>query len=248
MSIQNRISVTLSPRMRKALELAAGLEGSTTASYATQLLTQAIKDEIRDDPILLAKWIELEKQALANKSWDKVIPPVTIDPSDLLSPQTSQKGWFLSGDNADGYLVGKDKSIEYKGKASGYIRSKSNKVTGFGTIMQQTDVAEYIGKKLEYSATIKTHKIKNWAGLWVRLDDSNMKMLWFDNMQDRPITGTTDWKEYHITFDVPKESKMLNFGVLIVGPGSVWINNVRFNELKGKNKTPATNLDLSPDF
>jgi len=64
MSIQNRISITLSPRMRKALELAAGLEGSTTASYATQLLTQSIKDEIKDDPILLAKWIELEKEAL----------------------------------------------------------------------------------------------------------------------------------------------------------------------------------------
>ena len=72
--------------------------------------------------------------------------------------------------------------------------------------------------------------------MWVRLDDSNMKMLWFDNMQDRPITGTTDWKKFHITFDVPKKSQMLNFGVLIVDSGSAWINNVSLVELKAKRK------------
>ena len=248
MSIQNRISITLSPRMRKALELAAGLEGSTTASYATQLLTQSIKDEIKDDPILLAKWIELEKEGFTNNSWDKVVPPVTMDPYDLLYPQTSQKGWFLSGDNPDGYLVGKDKSVKHSGKVSGFIRSKREKVSGFGTIMQQTDVTGYLGRKLEYSATVKTDKVRGWAGLWVRLDDINTKMLWFDNMQDRPITGTTDWKKFHIAFDVPEKSQMLNFGVLIVGPGSVWINDVSLVKLAGKKKTAANDLDVSLDF
>jgi hypothetical protein len=248
MGIQSRISVTLSPRMRKALELAAGLEGSTTASFATQLLTQAIKDEIKDDPILSAKWIELEKQALTHKSWDKVITPVTIDPSDLLYSQIVQKGWFLSGDNPDGYLVGKDKSVNYKSKASGYIRSKRDKVTGFGTIMQQTDITEYLGRKLEYSAVVRTNKVSDWAGLWVRLDDSNIKMLWFDNMQNRPITGTTDWKEFHIAFDVPKKSQILNFGILIVGSGCVWINNASLIELKGKKKNSITDLDVYLDF
>jgi len=64
MAIQNRISVTLSPRMKKALELAAGLDGSTTATYASQLLSSAIKAELKDSPVLYDKWLQLEKEAM----------------------------------------------------------------------------------------------------------------------------------------------------------------------------------------
>lgn len=248
MSIQSRISVTLSPRMKKALELAAGLEGSTTASYATQLLSYAIKNEIRDDPILFQKWIELEKEALKNKSWDKVSPPTTINPEDMRDSTFIQRGWFLAGDNPDGYEVGKDRTITYTGKESGYIKSKRTNVRGFGTLMQQADISSYVGKKLKYSAVIKTDKIKNWAGLWVRLDDNDMRCLWFDNMQDRPIKGTADWKEFSITFKVPRQSSTLNFGVLLVGSGSVWINKVSVVELSKNIEKSATDLGLSLTF
>ena len=234
--------------MRKALELAAGLEGSTTATYATQLLTQSIKNEIKDDPILFEKWVELEKEALANESWDKVVLPVTINLEDLQDSQSNQKGWFLSGDNPDGYEVGKDKSVIFKDKASGFIRSKHERVAGFGTIMQQFDITSYLGKQLKYSAYVKTEKVKNWAGLWVRLDDNNMKYIWFDNMQDRPIKGTTNWKEFSITVNVPKQSSTINFGILLVGPGAVWINDVNFVELSGGKQKAISDLDLTLEF
>ena len=247
MSIQSRISVTLSPRMRKALELIAGLEGSSVAAYSTQLLTQAIKNEIKADPILSAQWIELEKRALNNQSWDKIDLPGTIDANDLYN-SPAPKGWFLSGNNPAGYLVDKDQSVKYKGRDSGCIRSKNDQVTGFGTVMQQINVADYIGRKLEFSAVIKTTQVKGWAGLWVRIDDSNTKMLWFDNMQDRPITGTTDWTKFQIAFDVPEQSDMLNFGVLLVGSGSLWINSVGLVELKAKNKPSAVDLGIALDF
>jgi len=234
--------------MRKALELAAGLEGSTTASYATQLLTIAIRDEVKDDPFLYEKWLELEKEAIENESWENVVPPVTINLEDLQASQALQQGWFLSGDNPNGYVVGNDQETIYKDAASGFIRSKQEKVTGFGTIMQQSNITSYHGKQLEYSAIIKTDKVKNWAGLWVRLDDADMQYLWFDNMQDRPIRGTIDWKKFHITFDVPNNSSFLNIGVLLVGPGKVWINNVNLDELNGNIKKSVDDLGLSLKF
>lgn len=248
MNTQNRISVTLSPRMKKALELAAGLEGTTTASHATQLLSLAIKSEIKDDPILFQKWIELEKEALKNESWDTVTAPTTINPEDLIDSKSVQKGWFLAGDNPEGYTIGNDKLATYKGVESGYIKSKSNTIKGFGTLMQQADTSAYIGKHLKYSAILKTDKVKNWAGLWVRLDDNKMKYVWFENMHDRPIKGTLDWKAFEITFKVPKEASTLNFGVLLVGPGSVWINKVSIVEISNKVEKPVTDLDLSLNF
>lgn len=231
--------------MRKALELAAGLDGSTTASYATQLLSSSIKKELKDSPILSEKMIQLDKQALKKESWDNIVSPMTI-PVD--EKQTTQQGWFLSGDNPDGYIYGKDKTVTYKDVSSGFIRSRRDRVSGFGTLMQQTDITDYVGKKLKLSAAIKTDKIKDWAGLWVRIDGEDTYDLWFDNMQDRPIKGTNNWKKFEISFDVPKEGTTLNFGVLLVGAGSIWINDVSIDELSGKKKEPVQDLSVSLDF
>lgn len=248
MSIQNRISVTLSPRMKKALELAAGLDGSTTATYASQLLSSAIKDDVKDNPVLYDKWLQLEKQAMKQESWNYVESPMIIPNEEKLLAQSTQKGWFISGDNPDGYNIGQDKVVRHNKVVSGFIRSKREDVKGFGTIMQQTDITKYVGKKLQLSAYIKNKDVKNWAGLWARLDDKDLEVLWFDNMQNRPIKATSDWKQYDINFEISKGSVTLSFGVLLVGSGNVWINDVNLVELEVNKKTPVEDLPITLDF
>jgi hypothetical protein len=78
------------------------------------------------------------------------------------------------------------------------------------------------------TANVKAQAVQNWAGLWMRVDGKNQQMLSFDNMQDRPIRGTLDWKQYAIVLDVPRESIGIFFGILLVGPGEVWLANVQF--------------------
>jgi len=51
-----------------------------------------------------------------------------------------------------------------------------------------------------------------------------MQPLGFDNMNNRPIKGTTDWKRYSIVLDVPEESGDLVYGILLDGTGQVWID------------------------
>jgi hypothetical protein len=234
--------------MKKALELAAGLDGSTTATYATQLLSTAIKADIKEDPILFKKWTEVEREAIKNESWDNIAIPLTIESEELQTPQTIQKGWFISGDNPDCYEVGTDKVVRYQKDPSGFIKSKRENLKGFGTLMQQTDVRAYIGRKLELTAVIKAKDVKQWAGLWARLDDENTKVLWFDNMQDRPIKGTANWKQVKITFEVPDESSVLSFGVLLVGTGKVWMSGFHLHELRNGKKKTIANLDVTLTF
>ena len=52
-------------------------------------------------------------------------------------------------------------------------------------------------------------------------------MLAFDNMQDRPIKGTTDWQNYAVVLDVPEGATGIFFGVLVNGSGSVWMSNLK---------------------
>lgn len=70
MNIQNRIYVTLSPRIRKALELCATLDGSTVASYAANLLSPVLFHEIEKSPALHDRWIEMEREALEKGTWE----------------------------------------------------------------------------------------------------------------------------------------------------------------------------------
>lgn len=249
MAIQNRISVTLSPRMRKALELAASLEGSTTATYASQLLSAAIKTELKESQVLYDKWQEIEKEAIEHESWDEVVLPMinSID-NNQLPEQPSLAGWFLSGVNPDGYLVGTDKKMLHNQKPSGFIRSKNEKAKGFGTLMQQTDITKYTGSKLLLSAYITSKDVKDWAGLWARIDNKDLEVLWFDNMESNPIKGTTEWKKYETQFEVPDDSSTLSFGVLIVGSGNVWINEVKLTNLTDEHHKEVNDLQVTLDF
>ena len=149
-------------------------------------------------------------------------------------------GWFPAGSNPSEYEMSIDNSIFQNGKSCAYIKSKSPKENEFGTLMQIISAENYLGKRLQISGYIKSKDIKGWSGMWMRIDGENGQQLGFDNMQDRAIKGTTDWKKYEIVLDIPSNSKSINYGLLLGGEGKVWFDNL---ELKEVDKTiQVTNL------
>jgi hypothetical protein len=49
----------------------------------------------------------------------------------------------------------------------------------------------------------------------------------FDNIRDRQVHGTTEWTEYDLVVDVPQTSTNIAFGVIIVGGGMIWIDELK---------------------
>jgi hypothetical protein len=47
-----------------------------------------------------------------------------------------------------------------------------------------------------------------------------------DYMQERPIEQGTDWARYDVVLDVPSNAVGVSFGVLLFGPGQVWLDDV----------------------
>jgi hypothetical protein len=133
-----------------------------------------------------------------------------------------------------------DKSVFQNGLSCAYIKSKSPKENEFGTLMQTISAENYLGKRLQLSCYIKSEDIKGWSGIWMRIDGENNQQLGFDNMQDRAIKGTTDWKKCDIVLDIPSNSKSINYGVLLGGEGKVWFDNFELKEVD-KN-VQVTNL------
>lgn len=81
----------------------------------------------------------------------------------------------------------------------------------------------YDGKTIRLKGFIKTENVSGgYAGLWMRIDPQ----IGFDNMHDRGITGTTDWKEYEITLALrPNKTDKIVIGGLLVGKGKMWLDD-----------------------
>lgn len=142
------------------------------------------------------------------------------------------KSWMKKGSRPDEYETGIDDSITYSGKRSAFIQSIVQQASGFGTLMQSFKADDYRGKRVRFAAAVKTTDVSSWAGLWMRVDGPRRnESLAFDNMEKRPIVGTTDWHMYEVVLDVPTEATSLSFGILVHGNGHAWLSGVRFEEV-----------------
>ena len=159
---------------------------------------------------------------------------------------TSQlpKNWFKSGNKPENYKIATDSITFQNGKKSVCIVSLDSTIEGFATVMQFCSAKNYLGTRIKMTGYIKAENVAGWAGMWLRIDSRTQgESLGFDNMQDRPIIGNSDWTKCEIVMDVPVESITLNFGALISGTGKIWFDNVSFEILD--NASPKVSEELN---
>ena len=163
-----------------------------------------------------------------------------------VSSQTAERGvpegWILAGTAPQDYQVS---VLPEKREGNNVVLLESGAnpdPSKFGTLSQYCSADQYLGKRVRMTGYLKSENVKNWAGMWFRVDDSKQKdlSLSFDNMSDRPIKNTTDWKKYEIVLDVPQQAGAMAFGVLLEGSGKVWISGISFEVVD--QSVPTTNM------
>lgn len=113
----------------------------------------------------------------------------------------------------------------------------------FGVATATFPLQAAAGKRIRYSGYIKTENInRGFAGLWWRVDGAS-GVLAFDNMQNRGVKGTTDWKRYEIDLPVASDARNINFGALHSGDGTAWFDGLRV-EIDNVPYTDMSQLDL----
>lgn len=148
-------------------------------------------------------------------------------------------GWHLAGSNRTDYSITLDGVAPHSGAASALLSSSAEAPTGFGTLMQETRGDDLMGHRVRFTAYVKSKGVKEWAGLWMRVDGTDNARLAFDNMQDRPIKGDSAWAPYSIVLDVAKDATTIAFGVLLKGPGKVWLDSAMFEAVADTEPTTA---------
>lgn len=156
-----------------------------------------------------------------------------------MQQQSKIEGWILSGSHPWSYELRLDHNIFHTGNQSGHLYSVEEvHESQFATMMQSFQATDYKGKRLKLSCFLKTEDATKCCA-WMRVDNGNGDVIQFDNMDSRPIRGTTEWNQYSIVLDVTEAGDGIYFGVLLAGTGKVWADNFRFEEVD--EKTPTTN-------
>lgn len=155
--------------------------------------------------------------------------------------------WFAAGSDPDKYEMGIDAGTAQDGGNAATIKSINKKIKGFGTLMQNFNPEKFKGKKIKMSAMVKSVNVTDWSGLWLRVDQPNSNYpLSFDNMEDRPIKGTTNWKKYEILLDVPEHASNIAYGCLLSGTGQVWFDKFTFEILGNIESKKFTSSNAEP--
>jgi hypothetical protein len=157
------------------------------------------------------------------------------------------KGWFVTGDAPDKYEIGVDPTMTFKNRPCVTLKSGSEPVY-FAALAQEIKADNYQGKRLRFSAAVRSVDIENRAALFMRVSGGKGKILAFDNMRNRPISGTNDWTDHAIVLDVAMDATDIIFGILLAEKGQVWMADVHLETVD--QNVPTTDLweEIAPYF
>ncbi len=131
--------------------------------------------------------------------------------------------WEISGWRNKRYEIGIDKGMFVDGQSVMTIKSKSKKVLGYGLVSKSLKANIYLNKRIRLTGYLKTKDVIGWSGFLLQIDDEIKKeRLVYDNMSERDIEGTNDWKKYEVVLDVPSNATVINYGTMLAGGGQIW--------------------------
>ena len=109
------------------------------------------------------------------------------------------------------------------------IRVPPNALSPVASLMQSFSAALYRGKTVRVQAWLKVEASSpgDQAQMLLSVDRSNRQSGFFDNLNDRPIRSA-DWTRCEIVGPVDPDAIFINFGVLSIGRGTVWVDDVSF--------------------
>jgi C-terminal processing protease CtpA/Prc len=155
--------------------------------------------------------------------------------------------WYEWG---SGYLLVKDSVVKHHGNYALKISpEKSVTDDDFGGIGKQIPISTK-AKKITLSAWIKMEGVTGSCGLVLNLLKESESLV-FDNMSERKITGTSDWKRYEVTLPYDASTDVLSIGPILVGGGTMWVDELEIT-LDGKplskvRQTKATKYPAEKD-
>lgn len=148
--------------------------------------------------------------------------------------------WAFSGDGDSYYTYLSDESA-LPGEESRGLRADELDPDGFGVLLETMSAQPFVGQRVRMRAWVARSEVEKNANIWLRVDGAALEIL--DNGTDRPGYATSsDWVLEDVVLDVPLGASQLVFGSLLIGPGTILVNNPTFEIVSEDVPTTQPNL------
>jgi len=152
-------------------------------------------------------------------------------------------GWFVPSLPKDAdYLAELRRGDDGCRKRSGcaLVMVPRNVPGATGTLMQSFSAAAYAGKTVRLRAWLRLERFflttagfripepGDHAQMWLNAERANRKILFSDDMHDRPVTSA-DWTRCEIVGEIGDDARFINFGMMSIGGGRLWVDDVSFD-------------------
>jgi hypothetical protein len=160
-------------------------------------------------------------------------------------PDSLPLGWERRGPLAASasYSLQLDRQVKHGGESSLRIQSADARPDEFGGVLQRFLADGFRGRRIRLSGYVRVAGAGGGGALWMRIDGGTAGTP-FDNMQDRALKGTADWRRLEIVFDVPADAARINFGALLTGAGTLWVDDLELSVVD--RSVPTTGRVLGP--
>lgn len=140
------------------------------------------------------------------------------------------------------YRIASDTRTAATGAASARIESLVvNPSPAAAGYCQFISAASYRGKRVAYSAHLRTRSASPGARLAIRADAADGRVVASANMRRERIPGTTDWARYTLVIDVPADADALMVGAVLMSSGTMWFDDATLEIVD--ESWPLTQLD-----
>lgn len=135
------------------------------------------------------------------------------------------------------YSFERDTKVRRSGKASGRLRFDGKSSARWAATIQCIDASpELAGRTAKMRGYMKIAGVKRvepisdgdrpGAGMYLRSDTPSEVGVQIDNMDDRALVGTIDWKRYEVKIRIDAGVVNLCFGLILNGVGSLWVDDL----------------------
>ena len=130
-------------------------------------------------------------------------------------------GWF--GSTTTGIAV--DDQSAHGGKYSLRIDRTPASAASYSTVSQRIPI-DFMGSVIELRGWIKMQDAAGFVAFWMNEYSATGASIRFATMEGQGVNGAAGWRQYSIAIPCFALAKTLNFGFLLNGPGTAWIDDL----------------------
>jgi len=129
------------------------------------------------------------------------------------------------GDRARSFYGGIDRKVYRGGEKCISFLAVAVTSKDQARLTQRFHADAFRGRRVRFSGYVKTNRVLERAGLWLRIDTESKQAYAFDDMENRAINGTVDWTLCEVVLDVPEDAAAIYLGAHLIGRGQVWVDD-----------------------